>query len=61
MDPVEIAAIAAGVEQLVTLGVQVYQQLANKNPAIKPLADILATADANFRKIETIGAQEANS
>lgn len=58
MDPI---AIAAGVEQLILLGVQVYKQIARAHPTIKPLATILATADANFQQVETIGTQEANS
>lgn len=62
MDPVTILGVASGVEQLITLGIQVYQQIeASKTPSVKPLADILAAANANFQQIETTATQQANS
>ncbi len=55
MDPVTITAIA----QLVSLGLTIYQQIeaqqaAGRLPAgtVKPLADILAEADANFQQLQ---------
>ena len=46
MDPVTLAALIA---QLVTTGIQAYEQLRAANPStIPPLATILAAADADW-------------
>jgi hypothetical protein len=55
MDPLTIAAL---VEQLITLGLQVYGQIeaannASANPVtLKPLADIIAEANNNFAQVQ---------
>jgi len=52
MDPLTIAALA---EQGITLAIQIYQQIeASANAAgtpVKPLSEILGTADANFAQV----------
>lgn len=50
MDPAQIALL---VEQLLQLGFTIYQQVQSSETAgsIKPLADIMAEADAKFAQI----------
>jgi hypothetical protein len=56
METAAIIALAPVVEQLVTLAITVYQQIEAANAAAgtpaKPLADVLAAADAQFAQIQ---------